>query len=73
MIYGEIMYRTLAWVFKWIQKTQDFKGKVFVDLGSGAGKSVLIAGLINRQFEKVVGIEIVQKLYDKSIELKQRY
>ena len=43
-----------------------------MDLGSGIGKGVLTAGLMH-EFDEVIGIEILEGLYQKSLELKEAY
>ena len=45
---------------------------VFYDLGSGTGKGVISAALLH-PFEKVVGVEILEKLVTASLELVEKY
>ena len=47
-------------------------GGVFVDLGSGQGKGTLAAALVH-DFDEVIGIEFLEGLYQKSLELKALY
>ena len=72
--YGEIRYKSLACILKYIQKRGDFTkpGGTFVDLGSGQGKGLLAAGLMH-SFEKVVGIELLECLHNKAQIIKKRF
>jgi hypothetical protein len=55
------------------QHTRLYAGKgVFVDIGSGAGKACLAAGLVH-PFEKVVGIEYLQCLDDAAKAAHTKY
>ena len=51
--YGEITYNGIDTILKGLKK----KDKVFMDIGSGIGKSVMYAGL-KYPFEKSIGIEV---------------
>jgi hypothetical protein len=44
----------------------------FVDMGSGTGKGCLAAALLH-PFDSVVGIELLEKLYEASVTLKETY
>ena len=44
-------------------------GGVFVDLGSGLGKGI-VAGALMHEFDEVIGVEILDGLYQKSLEIK---
>ena len=64
--YGEIAFRSLAIT---IQKVQNLYGGlqepgkgVYVDLGSGTGKSCVAAALMHN-FEKAIGIELLEALH----------
>lgn len=75
MTYGEIEFRSLCLVFKWIQKTYNAfeeSGGVFMDLGHGTGKGLLAAALMH-EFEQCQGIELLASLQDVSLELKRTY
>jgi len=55
------------------QHTRLYAGKgIFVDIGSGAGKACVAAGLVH-QFEKVVGIETLQCLDDAAKAAHAKY
>jgi hypothetical protein len=74
LIYGEMEFDTLAAIFSAIDTLyggMPATGK-FVDLGSGTGKACIAAGLIH-QFDSVVGIEIMDGLYNASVEIKGAY
>ena len=47
-------------------------GGVFVDLGSGTGKGI-IAGILMHPFSKVVGVEMLETLFEKSIEVRDHF
>ena len=84
LTYGEIEYKTLSRVFKWIQKFYkdsdpdcwhnafNVPGGIFLDLGHGLGKGILSATLAH-QFKYCRGIELLESLYLSSIELKTKY
>ncbi len=57
---------------KELKEAFDSSGGVFVDLGSGQGKGVLAAALVH-DFDEVVGVEHLEGLYLKSLELKDLY
>ena len=44
----------------------------FVDFGHGSGKALLTACLSGR-FEKCIGVELLQNLYNQSVEIKSEY
>ena len=75
LTYGEVEYLSLVDIFDVIKQDGDSfqePGGVFVDLGSGIGKGVIGACLMH-QFDRVIGIEILEGLYTKSCELKDVY
>ena len=41
-------------------------------MGSGIGKGIL-AGALSHEFDEVIGIEILEGLHQKSLELKENY
>jgi hypothetical protein len=74
LTYGEVEFTTMAETFATINSQyggMPAAGK-FVDLGSGTGKGCLSAALLH-PFEQVHGIEILEKLYDSSMQLKAKY
>lgn len=58
--YGEILPETFLVI---LNKVKPKKGEVFYDLGSGTGKAVIFAVLVE-DFSKLVGIEIIKDLCD---------
>lgn len=73
LAYGEITYTTLHKIVTWIERAFGCKisGK-FCDLGSGTGKGMVAAGLLNR-FDKISGIELLDGLYYESLRIKDKY
>jgi len=63
--YGEI---SLAGFAEILQLAQPQKGEVFLDLGSGTGKAVLLAAALH-PFAKAVGVEFVAPLHKASTRL----
>jgi len=75
LTYGEIDFASIAEVFRFINIEYGLfqnKGGVFYDLGSGTGKGVLTACLLH-EFDKCVGIELLEGLYETSLHLKEIY
>ena len=83
LTYGEIEFKSLFQVFKWIQSNWkdcdnseynafNMPGGTFVDLGHGTGKGIL-SGAFMHQFERCWGIEILESLVDVSINMKAAY
>lgn len=72
LIYGEIPIELLyaLFVFEPIEKYMT-KGKIFYDLGSGIGNTVIGSYLIGN-FDKYVGIEILNSLYKISETARNR-
>lgn len=71
LAYGEILFSSISEILKRVQMERQGM-KVFYDLGSGTGKVVLAAALLQR-FNKCVGIEILDDRYSLSVELKNKY
>mmetsp|Transcript_22136 Transcript_22136/g.41520 ORF Transcript_22136/g.41520 Transcript_22136/m.41520 type:complete len:322 (-) Transcript_22136:29-994(-) len=72
LVYGEIQFATFALALEKIRhkyKGLREPGGVFVDVGSGTGKPVF-AALLMHEFDKVIGIEILNGLHDISLELQ---
>lgn len=67
--YGEVTFYSFV---KILEMAHPKPGEVFYDLGSGAGKAVMIAGLVY-DFSKVCGIEQLNGLYELSMELRQKF
>jgi hypothetical protein len=71
LVYGEIHFGTFALALEKVRKKYgglSEPGGVFVDVGSGTGKPVFAAMLMH-EFDKVVGIEILEGLHQLSLEL----
>lgn len=67
-VYGEVIFFSFVRI---LEKTEPKPGEVFYDLGSGAGKAVVIAALVF-DFSKACGIEKLDALYNLSIELQEK-
>ncbi len=68
LTYGEIIPKEFS---RMLKEVDPQKGEVFYDLGSGTGKAVIAAALLF-PFSKVVGIELLDDLYDASIRVTER-
>eukprot|EP00929_Paragymnodinium_shiwhaense_P006398 TRINITY_DN10973_c0_g1_i1.p1 TRINITY_DN10973_c0_g1~~TRINITY_DN10973_c0_g1_i1.p1 ORF type:complete len:378 (-),score=101.64 TRINITY_DN10973_c0_g1_i1:259-1392(-) len=75
LMYGEVPFETIHKLLN-VCKVEDlplFPGKgLFVDLGSGTGKTAVAAALLH-PFEKVVGIECMQCLNDMANTVTPKY
>lgn len=71
-IYGEVTFRSLAYIFEYIKNTNDITSGAFYDLGSGIGRGVLAAAFLF-PFTKYVGIEYLETLYNTSLDVKKQY
>lgn len=60
--YGEIQIEAMQNIFK---EAQDNNISIFIDLGCGVGKGLVLAKFVG--FKKVYGVEIVQERYEKAI------
>jgi len=67
--YGEAEIDSFAWV---LNHAHPQPGEVFYDLGSGLGKAVIAAFLLNN-FSKLVGIELLSDLASAADTLLERY
>ncbi|CAG9330271.1 unnamed protein product [Blepharisma stoltei] len=74
LTYGEVEFVSIGEIFETIKARYGAipSGGVFYDLGSGTGKGV-IAGALLHNFTECVGIEILEGLYDVSVQQKQEY
>ena len=77
-VYGECVHSSLAELILYIQNKYGlFKGKrrgKFYDLGSGLGKPCITAALTLPEFlESCTGYELLDSLYQKSLELANAY
>jgi len=71
--YGEITFEPIAEILSSLS-LEGKSGLTFYDLGSGFGKPCLAAALVlSKELSRCVGIEYLDGLYDKSLELKEAY
>lgn len=68
-VYGEVVPDGF---YQMMKEANPYPGQVFYDLGSGTGKGVLLAHLLF-DFSKSIGIELLEPLYNASIEVQKRY
>mmetsp|Transcript_278 Transcript_278/g.491 ORF Transcript_278/g.491 Transcript_278/m.491 type:complete len:293 (+) Transcript_278:158-1036(+) len=59
LIYGEVTFLALSHILERHLPNCKSGGRVFYDLGSGAGKSVFAAALLHPAFTKLCGIELI--------------
>lgn len=74
--YGEITFEPIAEILKDLCEKGLIKSgsSIFYDLGSGYGKPCLAAAIgVPGVFSKCIGIEYLDGLYAKSLELKALY
>ena len=76
LVYGEIAFEPFGITFEKIKKRYGGmapgSGGVFYDVGSGTGKPAF-AALLLHDFDRVGGVEVLEGLHAKSIELVQRF
>ena len=63
LTYGEVEYEPFVEIFNVLLNDGLRPGGVFVDIGCGVGKAVFAAA-IGHDFDKCLGIEILQRLHD---------
>lgn len=78
LTYGEASFPLMESVFETIlsdDTTFNHVPRSFVDLGSGSGRTALMACLLQHmiQFKQVTGIEILDSLYQMSVDIKNRF
>jgi len=71
LVYGEVSFKSLAEVM-WGDVIELKSGGVFYDLGSGTGRGVFTASLIN-DWSKLQGVEILEGLYQAGVDVQARY
>jgi hypothetical protein len=69
LTYGEVTPNAINNIIKYLEKINK-KPDIFIDLGCGAGKSLVIAKY--KGFKECHGIELVKERYDESIRLRER-
>jgi len=74
LTYGELDFTSIGEIFYTIENRYGKikPGGVFYDLGAGTGKGV-IAGALLHNFEKCVGIEVLESLYSISLQIQSEY
>ncbi len=74
LTYGEVDFVSIGEIFETIKNRYGGipQGGVFYDLGSGTGKGVIAAAFLH-PFQVCKGIEILEGLFDVSIQFKQKY
>lgn len=73
IIYGELNFKSLQKIYK--SKRVSIKlneSKTFYDLGSGCGKIVVASDILLPNFEKFVGIEVLEEMHEASELVKER-
>lgn len=71
VVYGEIDFNSFIAI---LERLSIKSGDVFVDLGHGTGKAVVCASLLfGHLFSRVHGIELLQNLFDVSVETVDMY
>ncbi len=68
-VYGEVVPDSF---YEMIQDAQPQPGQIFYDLGSGTGKAVVLAHLFF-DFSQCIGIELVDTLYNGSIDVLKQF
>ena len=71
-IYGEVNFRSISYILLYLNYKYGIKEGYFFDLGSGTGRAVIGAAL-TYPFSKYIGIELLETLYNVSIEIKQSF
>ena len=71
-VYGEITFRSIAYIFEYIKSNYELLPGDFIDLGSGTGRGVS-AAIFCYSFEKYIGVEYLESLFDISMKLKDEY
>lgn len=69
LTYGEITPNAIQNMKKYLE-TQNIKPDIFIDLGCGAGKSLVMAKY--KGFKECYGIELVRERYNEAIKLYNR-
>jgi SAM-dependent methyltransferase len=69
LIYGEVEYKSFYAI---LRKVQPIAGPTFYDLGSGTGKAVFAARL-TADYDRCIGIEILQGLHTQAFNITERY
>ena len=71
-IYGEVNFRSISYILLYLKHVYGIKEGYFFDLGSGTGRAIIGAAL-TYPFTKYIGIELLNTLYNASIEIKKLF
>lgn len=73
-IYGEVNFRAISYILLYLTHEHKLldKNGYFYDMGSGTGRAVIGAAL-TVPFEKYIGIEYLDSLYNTSIIIKKKF
>lgn len=69
ILYGEVPFEVWCDI---VQKSNAKRDGVFFDLGSGTGRVVMQSYMLF-DFKKVIGVELLQGLHQKSMQVKDRF
>ena len=69
LIYGEVGFRSFLCI---LRRCRPFKEGIFYDLGSGSGRAVFTA-VLSTSFQRVVGVELLDSLFEASMDVLDRY
>jgi len=69
-VYGEILFDSFAQMLD--ELPYNASQKVFYDLGSGVGKPIIAAALLG-DFQKLVGVEMLQDLHQEALRVKNLF
>ncbi|MDR2629139.1 MAG: class I SAM-dependent methyltransferase [Puniceicoccales bacterium] len=73
LIYGEVSFAELLVIMENSGIKDELKGlTTFCDLGSGTGMCLIGAALICPYFKRIIGVELVQTLYESSLKSVQQ-
>lgn len=67
LLYGELPFQTWKEI---VEKANPKKDGVFLDVGSGTGRVVILSHLLF-DFRKVIGVELLEGLHNKACEVKE--
>ena len=73
-VYGEVNFRAISYILLYLTHEHKLldKNGYFYDMGSGTGRAV-IGAVLTVPFEKYIGIEYLDSLYNTSIMIKNKF